>query len=370
MAEQNNKVVNLQLLDLHQIYKTLNVKDTTENKRVLEWFDANLLTDVSQFAKLRDKIYNHVKGTKRGNQKTASLETIQSRYVGNVRTIINKLNESHLRTLGITVTERETLFRSMGTFIEKVPKKTNETRGDNAFTQAEKGTIGHWVGEFELIIETVKNAYKAVEPLYDQMNPHKHRSAIERIIRLVLYVMEPNVRSAWHSLTPEGDSGEDNVIHFGVNDRVTVVFNKMKRDWQTPLISDLHEYTAAILRRYYDTFYEKGKHYPLFRNDNDGFWISKSWTNRVTADLKSVFDGKLSARTMRVLEIMHANEEKDGVKFTENQKIALAKARGQRYNPQQWDLYDRHMENNKGKKRVNEIGEGGSSSKKVHVDED
>ena len=262
-----------------------------------------MLTDVAQFADLRDKIHNYVNGSKRGKQKSATLETVQSRYVAHVRAIINKLTTEDLKIVGITPAERKTLTASMTNFIEKIAKDTENARKNNKFTEWENDTIGHWVSEFKKIVDIVKKYYEAVEPLYDQMNPHKHRSTIKGEIRLVLYVLEPNVRSAWYGLTPEGASNEDNIIYFGINNRVVVVFNRMKRDWQTPLISDLHEYTAVILWKYYQTFYKKGNYYPLFRNDNDGFWIAQSWTNRVTADFKTLFDGKLSVRTMRVWEI-------------------------------------------------------------------
>ena len=62
---QTHKIINLQSLDLRQVYKDLDIKGTLENNRVLEWHDASLLTDVTQFAELLDKIFNHIKSNKK-----------------------------------------------------------------------------------------------------------------------------------------------------------------------------------------------------------------------------------------------------------------------------------------------------------------
>ena len=354
--------VNLQLIDIPAIFK--GSKQQSSNQLVF-YHQSEILTDVTKFGILRNKIHDLL--VKKNGTKAAKMQTVQYRYVGYVRTFINKLTLEHLATLGITEKQRKDLYESMNKFCNDAKPESEETRRNNEFTQAERESVKDLVGRFKYIRDLIVANYERVAVSYENANVENYRYDIEKAIHLVLYVLEPNVRNAYHDISPDGNCLHNNIIVFGKNKRVTVVFNRMKRDFHMPIVYDVSKYTANVLRKYYETFYKGKRMGPLFLNSENQPWSGHTWTNCVTRTFKEIFEGNLTARIMRVKSLMFRFEENPNM--TENEKIALAELYGQSYTPNQLDLYNRHKETarvDKGKKRAieHELDEGGSSSKK------
>ncbi|KAJ3027112.1 hypothetical protein HDV00_011397 [Rhizophlyctis rosea] len=356
-----NKVINLQLLDVPTILKGLTSQSANEMKN---YYKAEILDNIADLDATRDKIFVDKVRNVRGGMKHPNRDKVQTVNIGYIRTFIGKLDAEQLEVLGLTSKEQDVLKNTMNDYCNatKTTKK-DDPRHNGVFSEKQKEVMQDSIVEdVQRIIDEIKAAYEAAAEYCKKGEVWKYRNKIERPLRMLLYATEPNVRSAWHNITPDGNSLDDNINMFSKCGRVVVTFNRLKRQSQAPIVVVISDYTAKALKRYYETFYVNIKyHGNLFRNADDRNWNRNSWTNRVTDDLKDLFDGKLGAKMMRVLNCMTAIHESER-ELTENEKIAIATARGQTYVPNQANLSNRVAK--KGKKRALESDVDGSSSKK------
>ncbi|KAJ3051606.1 hypothetical protein HK097_007368 [Rhizophlyctis rosea] len=327
--------VNLQSLDIHVILKRSYINEKIPNncKRVVTYWEAGILTNVADLDDTCQKILQM-------HNKELKPDTL-GQYLGQVATFFHKLDVSDLQILGITPAERETLWKRMCAKVTQLKTNNNNNahRMKGTFSVKEKEMINGL--DFPKFIQGARqNYYEHAEPLYDRSDFKEHWFTIQMAILMMIYALCPNVRSAWWDLVTDGNCKDSNFIVFDVTGKVIVVFNRMKNKSQTPLFYQMNQEMAPIMRRYYETFLKDSNEVWLFRTSRGRPWASsQSFNNRLNQEFSNIFGG-LKNRVVRILEIMNSMDER----FTEEQKVAQAAARGQKYIPNQLNLYNRPLE--------------------------
>jgi hypothetical protein len=266
-----------------------------------------------------------------------------SKYMGYVGTFLGVLSEQEMAQLGLDEDSRDALYSKITKFVNEGvdASKQNKTRATQVLSEREEVALEN-APDWKEIVNTIREIYyKVILPMYDVAKPEVHRYEMETYIALMLYVLEPNVRSAWRWVMHKGDCKDDNIIMFGGNGVVQYCMNKMKHKSQVPIPGVLCEETARMMKKHHDMFLKDNQFSDgYFFHKKDGTWWDKrdSFTRHLDDTLKKIFpQANLGVAILRILDITNNWEET----ASEEEKAAFAFVRGHAWNSNQTSLYNR-----------------------------
>ncbi|KAJ3043851.1 hypothetical protein HK097_001643 [Rhizophlyctis rosea] len=309
-------------------------------KMCIDFYKANLLTNVMDLSELQEKIYNHLNSKKSGNEKLVSKDTSTLlQYVGYVATFLGYVNDKELKHFGLTLSQKEVVKQRIFDFKNEKIDLLEKHRTQDTLSAKEEKNLENAPSLADMIALIREIYHNEVRELYDSASPNRHRFKIEKYIILMLYILEPNVRSALHQLKFNGNCLYDNIIMFAIDGKVTICLNQMKRDTQTPILMQLCEESATMMRKHYEVFLKGTDSSYMFKNFHWKPWTPEAWNNNIRTTLKDLFpDSNLGPRLLRILEITTSWD----ADMTVEEKTQFAQARGQLYVPGQSELYNRN----------------------------
>lgn len=300
-----------------------------------KWQREGYLEEVTDFGKLRDILI----------EKTGADASKQSTWkdIGYVGTLLSNLTKEEMTQLGLDEDTRDALKDKIKKYVTDGigNSKQNITRETQVLSEREEAALEK-APTWEEIMNTIRDHYYIeILPLYDMATPEVHRHEMETYMILMLYILEPNIRSAWRLLKQKGDNKDDNIISFGRNGVVQFCMNKTKHDTQLPLPGVLCKETAKMMKKHYDMFLKDNQFSDgYFFHKQDGTWWDKrdSFTRHLDDTLKEIFpQANLGVGILRILEIT----SNWGETATKEEKRAFAFVTGHAWNSNQTSLYNR-----------------------------